>query len=36
MAVIDLGLHVLQSMMGLSLMGHALLHIVLNLKTKKS
>jgi len=36
MAAIDLGLHVLQSMMGLSLMGQALIHLVVNLKTEKS
>lgn len=36
MALIDLGLHALQTMMGLSLMGHACLHLLLNLKAKKS
>lgn len=36
MALIDLGLHALQTMMGLSLMGHALLHLVVNLKTQKA
>lgn len=35
MAVVELGLNVLQTMMGLSLMGHALIHIVVNLKTEK-
>jgi hypothetical protein len=36
MALIDLGLHALQTMMGMSLMGHACLHLLLNLKGKKS
>ena len=36
MAIVDLGLNVLQAMMGLSLMGHACIHLVVNLKTKKS
>lgn len=34
MAVVELGLNVLQTMMGLSLMGQALIHLVVNLKTK--
>ena len=36
MAVVDLGLNVLQAMMGLSLMGQACIHLVANVKIKKS
>jgi len=33
--VIELGIHALQAMMGLSLMGQALIHLVMNLKIEK-
>ena len=36
MIFIDTAVHMAQAMFGLSLMGQALIHLVVNLKTKKA